>query len=84
MQQYKYSSIYPLKNLNNSFVTIINVSCKISSNCALIPFTSGLEFKSRHSGGLQFLGGTNATLDQYTGLYLEFIMACRECIQTKQ
>ena len=45
-------------NLNNSFVTINSVSCKLSSNRAFTPFSGGLQFKSRRSGGLQFLSGT--------------------------
>ena len=41
-------------------MTIINVSSKLSSNRAFTPFSGGLQFKSRHSGGLQFLSGTSA------------------------
>jgi hypothetical protein len=37
---------------------INSVSFKLSSNCAFTPFIGGLQFESRHSGGLQFLGGT--------------------------
>ena len=39
-------------------MTINSVSCKLSSNRAFTPFSGGLQFKSRHSGGLQFLIGT--------------------------
>ena len=39
-------------------MTINSVSCKLSSNRAFTPFSDGLQFKSRRSGGLQFLSGT--------------------------
>ena len=35
-------------------MTIINVSSKLSSNRAFTPFSGGLQFKSRHSGGLHY------------------------------
>ena len=45
-------------NLNNSFLTINSVTCKLSSNCAFTPLSGGLQFKSRHhSSALQFLSG---------------------------
>ena len=58
MQQYKYVCITRYINLNHSFMTIINVSSKLSLNRVFTPFSGCLQFKSCHSGGLQFLSGT--------------------------